>query len=195
MDTLELHLSKTTTPLYYLLLESMGLTSLELDHIASHVSLCIGIVTTLRGIPIRVQKNDLPLPIDICAKHNLIQEEVFRHGPEAKGFKDVVLDVATRANDHLSTSRQYIEDTRSKNPSLLNAAFCAFLPVVLSIDRFTNTRFRQKSIFYGWRKLISILSFVNRRIGNCRIVCGKRNGQRNSKESQKLCIDRTQVIH
>jgi NADH dehydrogenase [ubiquinone] 1 alpha subcomplex assembly factor 6 len=108
----------------------MGLMSLELDHIASHISLCIGIVTTLRGIPVRVQQNDLPLPIDLCIKHNLIQEDVFRQGPEANGFKDVVLDVATRANDHLSTSRQYIEDARSKNKDLVDASFCAFLPAV-----------------------------------------------------------------
>src|SRR5579859_6273297 len=78
MNALELHLSRTTTPIFYLLHESLGLMSLELDHISSHLSLCTGIVTTLRGIPFRARREELPLPLDICAKHNLVQESVFR---------------------------------------------------------------------------------------------------------------------
>jgi NADH dehydrogenase [ubiquinone] 1 alpha subcomplex assembly factor 6 len=105
----------------------MSLTSLDLDHISSHLSLCIGILTTLRGIPLRIPQNDLPLPLDLCAKHNLVQESVFRSGPEAPGLKDVVLEVATRANDHLSTAREYIEDLRGKNKEVLDRAFPAFL--------------------------------------------------------------------
>ena len=134
IDALELHLSRTTTPLYYLLLESIGLTSLELDHISSHLSLCIGIVTTLRGIPFRIRHSELPLPLDSCAKHNLVQESVFRHGPETPGLKDVVFDVATRANDHLNTARQYMEETRKKDQGLLNSAFPVFLPAVCHSD-------------------------------------------------------------
>ena len=90
----------------------------------------MGIVTTLRGIPIRARHGELALPLDICTKHNLVQESVFRQGPEAPGLKDVILDVATRANDHLNTSRQYIEETRKKNKDLLDSAFCVFLPAV-----------------------------------------------------------------
>ena len=121
------------TPLYYLQLESLGLLSLELDHVSSHLSLCVGIVTTLRGIPFRIKHGDLPLPLDLCAQKNLVQETVFRQGSEAPGFKDVVLEVATRANDHLNTARQYIEEMRDKNPDLLNSAFCVFLPVVFLV--------------------------------------------------------------
>ena len=118
--------------MYYLLLESLGLASLELDHISSHLGLCVGIVSTLRGIPFRAKVGELPLPLDICAKHNLVQETVFRQGPEASGLKDVVLEVATRANDHLNTARQYINEMKSKNNDLLKSAFCVFLPAVAS---------------------------------------------------------------
>jgi NADH dehydrogenase [ubiquinone] 1 alpha subcomplex assembly factor 6 len=104
--------------------------SLELDHISSHLGLCNGIVTTLRGIPFRIKQDELLLPLDICAKHGLVQETVFRQGPTATGLKDVVLEVASRANNHLSTSRKYIEELRSKNPYLLKSAFCVFLPSV-----------------------------------------------------------------
>jgi len=68
--------------------------------------------------------------LDICAKHNLVQETVFRQGPEAPGLKDVVLEVATRANDHLHTARQYINEMKGKNNDLLKSAFCVFLPTV-----------------------------------------------------------------
>jgi len=108
----------------------MGLLSLELDHICSHLSLCTGVVTTIRGLPIRIRHRELPLPIDICAKHNLVQEKVFREGPRAEGLRDVIFEVATRGNDHLSTARQYIENLRTKERDLLKAAFCVFLPTV-----------------------------------------------------------------
>jgi NADH dehydrogenase [ubiquinone] 1 alpha subcomplex assembly factor 6 len=144
MDALEAHLSKTSIPLCYLLLESLGLISLELDHVSSHVGLCVGIVTTLRGVPFRLKSNELPLPLDICAKYGLVQEQVFRQGPDAPGFKDVILEVATRSNDHLSTARQYIEDLRVKDPDLLKAGFCVFLNAVSisSCDPLTSRLFR-----------------------------------------------------
>jgi NADH dehydrogenase [ubiquinone] 1 alpha subcomplex assembly factor 6 len=119
--------------LYYLLLESLRLASLELDHISSHLGLCVGIVATLRGIPFRIKFNELPLPLDVCAKHDLVQETVFRQGPEAPGLKDVVLEVATRANDHLNTARQYIDDIRRKDDALLKSSFCVFLPAVSTL--------------------------------------------------------------
>ena len=85
----------------------------------------------LRGIPFRVQVGELPLPLDICAKHSLVQEQVFRQGPAAPGLKDVVYEVATRANDHLKAARQYIDDARGKDYDLLKSAFCVFVPAVL----------------------------------------------------------------
>jgi NADH dehydrogenase [ubiquinone] 1 alpha subcomplex assembly factor 6 len=130
LEALETHISKTSTPLYYLELESLGLPSLELDHISSHISLCMGIISNIRGIPFRLRHRELPLPLDICAKHGLVQESVFREGPQAHGLKDVIFEVATRANDHLSTLRQYIEELRKKDKKLLNSAFCVFVPAV-----------------------------------------------------------------
>src|SRR5436305_10206960 len=92
--------------------------------------MCSGLVATIRGIPFRMKYGDLPLPLDLCIKHNLVQEKVFRQGPEAPGLKDVVFEIATRANDHLNTAREYIEDTRNKSNNLLKFAFCVFLPVL-----------------------------------------------------------------
>ena len=82
-----------------------------------------------------MRRGELPLPLDLCEKHNLVQESVFREGPHAPGFKDVVFEIATRANDHLNAARQYVEDLRGKNKELLHSAFCVFLPVVLGCSR------------------------------------------------------------
>jgi NADH dehydrogenase [ubiquinone] 1 alpha subcomplex assembly factor 6 len=126
----------------------LGLRSLELDHIAYHLSLCNGIVNVLRGIPFRVKRNELPLPLDICAKHSLVQEEVFRRGPDAQGIKDVVLEVATRANDHLNTAKKHILELRSKDKELLASAFCVFLSAVYPMGNEFNNRLLRGSFLH-----------------------------------------------
>lgn len=154
-------MSKSVTPLHYLLLESLGLRSLELDHIAYHLSLCNGIVNVLRGIPFRITRNELPLPLDICTRHSLVQEEVFRRGPDAQGIKDVVLEVATHANDHLNTARKYVQELRSKDKELLGSAFCVFLSAVYPAGNKFNNRLLRDSILHRWSRKISILSQDN----------------------------------
>jgi hypothetical protein len=135
-------------------------------------------VTTLRGIPFRIKLDELPLPLDLCAKHNLVQETVFRQGPEAPGLKDVVLEVATRANDHLNTARQYIDDAREKNSDILRPAFCIFLPAVFPTEIPSNYRLHPGSIYPGLRKSTLIPSYGNQEIGSCHTECGRHSGQR-----------------
>jgi len=52
---------------------------------------------------------------------------VYRLGGEAPGLKDVVLEVATRARDHLGMGRAYIEENRGMDREILEFAFPAFL--------------------------------------------------------------------
>lgn len=130
IDALETHLSKIITPLYYLYIQSLGIPHWEMEHLLSHLSLCSGIVTTLRGISFRIKRNEFLLPLDICSKHSLVQETVFRMGSEAPGLKDAVLEVATRARDHLMVSKDQLEDVRKRDSRLLDAAFPAFLQIV-----------------------------------------------------------------
>lgn len=46
------------------------------------------------------------------AQHNCSQEDVLRFGSKAAGLKDVIFDVATRANDHLITARIMLGNLR-----------------------------------------------------------------------------------
>jgi len=196
IDSLETHLSKTSIPLYYLLLESLGLTSLELDHICSHIGLCVGIVTTIRGVPFRLKLNELPLPLDICAKYHLVQEQVFRQGAEAPGFKDVIFELATRANDHLVTARQYIKDLKGKDPNALKSGFCVFLSAVStsSLILLTRRSFRE-NIWRSWKRLISIHSYVNQGTGNFPTECGGHTFQATFSQYARIFITNKRTLY
>lgn len=50
------------------------------------------------------------IPSEYLSKHQVVEEEVYRKGMEAKGFRDSVFDTATRANDYLITARTMIKE-------------------------------------------------------------------------------------
>jgi NADH dehydrogenase [ubiquinone] 1 alpha subcomplex assembly factor 6 len=58
------------------------------------------------------------IPAEITAKHGVMQEDVFRKGPAAKGIGDAVFDFASIANDHLVTAREVFRDSAGKVPSV-----------------------------------------------------------------------------
>ena len=57
------------------------------------------------------------IPAEITAKHGVQQEDVFRHGGEAKGIDEAVFEFATVANDHLILAREmFKEEVEGKVP-------------------------------------------------------------------------------
>ena len=106
------------------------------DHLASHVGKAAGITTVLRGIPLlafpappnhhsnskglgmveqqrsRAQQGVVTLPLDVMAEVGVQEEDVLRKGADAKGLRDAVFKVATRASDHLITARSMLENLR-----------------------------------------------------------------------------------
>lgn len=130
LEALEGYAESAYSSLYYLLLESLHIHSTTLDHIAGHIGKAAGISAILRGVPLTAfpsppaktadqfspaQRGAVLLPLDICAKHGLRGEDVLRHGGAAEGLKDVVFEVATRANDHLLTARVMLAEARKKD--------------------------------------------------------------------------------
>jgi len=70
------------------------------------------------------------IPAEITSKHKVVQEEVFRQGPQAAGIEDAVFEFATLAHNHLNTARSGLggdspEDSRNKVPK-------EWLPVFLA---------------------------------------------------------------
>lgn len=52
------------------------------------------------------------LPLDVMAECGVREEDVLRQGGEAKGLRDAVFKVATRASDHLITARQMLRNVQ-----------------------------------------------------------------------------------
>ncbi|PSR79729.1 Squalene/phytoene synthase [Coniella lustricola] len=129
LAALEDYAEHTYSTLMYMTLASMGMRSVHMDHLASHIGKACGIVAVLRGVPILAAPprpvqtpNDLQaangrsqallLPLDVMAEAGLREEDVFRHGPDAPGLQDAVFKVATRANDHLITAREMLDNVQ-----------------------------------------------------------------------------------
>ncbi|KAK4888888.1 hypothetical protein LTR27_012287 [Elasticomyces elasticus] len=133
LSALETYAENTYSTLLYLTLQSLPLSSVTADHVASHIGKATGIAAVLRGLPIIAfpgprnkhsnqgqfgrdvgasRQGAVTLPLDIMAEAGVREEDVLRNGAGAKGLRDAVFAVATRANDHLITARQLLESVR-----------------------------------------------------------------------------------
>ncbi|QYT03262.1 hypothetical protein H0G86_010230 [Trichoderma simmonsii] len=125
LAALEDYAEHTYSTMLYATLASMPLRSMHVDHLASHIGKACGIVAVLRGVPVLAspaqpvqtpsgletpsRNQALLLPLDILAEEGVVEEHVFRQGPNAPGLQDAVFRVATRANDHLITAREMLK--------------------------------------------------------------------------------------
>lgn len=130
LSALEEYAENTYSTLMYSTLAALSVHSTHMDHLASHIGKACGIAAVCRGIPflaspppsvtspdnanIAPRRNPvLLLPLDVMAESGLKEEDVYRHGPDAEGFRDAVFTVATRANDHLITAREMLKNIRA----------------------------------------------------------------------------------
>jgi len=68
----------------------------------------------------------LVIPAEITSKHGVVQEEVFRQGPQARGIEDAVFEFATVAHDHLKTARSML-NVGGSNDKIPKEALPVFL--------------------------------------------------------------------
>ncbi len=130
LAALEDYAENTYATLMYITLATVPIRSVHLDHLASHIGKACGIVATLRGVPIlaapaqpiqgpsganvgTTRSPALLLPLDVMAEAGVKEEDVFRKGPNAEGLQDAMFKVATRANDHLITAREMLQNLKS----------------------------------------------------------------------------------
>ncbi|KAK1046144.1 hypothetical protein LTS16_006056 [Friedmanniomyces endolithicus] len=134
MAALESYAENTYSTLLYLTLQSLPMASLTADHVASHIGKATGIAAVLRGFPLLAfpgpppkhnnqnqfggdvggsRRGAVTLPLDIMAEAGVREEDVLRNGSNAEGLRDAVFAVATRANDHLITARQLLQQVRA----------------------------------------------------------------------------------
>ncbi|KAL9632193.1 MAG: hypothetical protein Q9164_005473 [Protoblastenia rupestris] len=133
LEALEKYAENTYSTLLYLTLQALPMASVTADHVASHIGKASGIVAVLRGLPLvafppppnhhsnsgvlggsleRGKQGAVMLPLDVMARTGVREEDVLRQGAEAKGLRDAVFEVATRASDHLITAREMVKNVR-----------------------------------------------------------------------------------
>lgn len=189
LESLEARSERIYSRQLYLHLNLLGVSSAPIDEIFSHLGKAIGILESILDVPSRMGvklnvKNDsspdpapariaknrkpslqdsargLSLPQEFLQKHNVVQEDVLRHGGAAKGFRDAVFDTATRANDYLITARTTIKKelpggrvSKDARPALVGTAVVPFLLNRLEaydFDPFVPA-FRFEAKGQGWR--------------------------------------------
>lgn len=131
ITALETYAESTYSTLLYLTLSALPVASVTADHLASHIGKAQGIAAVLRGLPLIAfppppnkhanqaafggdqRQGAVLLPLDIMARCGVREDEVLRKGAEAKGLRDAVFDVATRANDHIITAREMMKNLQA----------------------------------------------------------------------------------
>lgn len=122
LASLESYAESTSSRLHYLSLNLLGIRSDVVDELFSHLGKVSGLSLAISSIPyhshppphmrhsITKGASKLVLPREFVHQHNVVEEDVFRNGPNATGFRDAVFALATRANDYLITARKIIND-------------------------------------------------------------------------------------
>lgn len=148
LEEVELYAERTSSRLYYLSLNLIGVSSPAVDEAFSHLGKARGIAQMLSSMPFhagviqsnkpaekqvegegparrpkgvpRPRQRRLVLPAEYLSAHSVVEEEVYRRGAEASGLKDAVFDTATRANDYIISARSILRsEFPKKMPSFL----------------------------------------------------------------------------
>ena len=124
LDDLEDYAEQGHSSVLYLLLETLGVRDEESEYTASHVGVCSGITTIMRGFPHHASQSQMYIPADVMADKNL-EMNTFLRGPsspeQAQALRDSVYEMASQAYGHL-------DKARGLNPS--RSAIHALLPAV-----------------------------------------------------------------
>jgi NADH dehydrogenase [ubiquinone] 1 alpha subcomplex assembly factor 6 len=96
----------TQSNLLYLHLEAAAVADKDADHSASHLGKALGIVGLLRGQLHFLSRGINYLPLDECARHGVVVEELFQgKSLDSAGLRDVVYNMACCAQGHLQAAR------------------------------------------------------------------------------------------
>lgn len=154
LESLESYAESTSSRLNYLSLNLLGVRSDAMDELFSHLGKVSGLALATASIPyhshppphtrqsITKGARKLVLPREFVTQFNVVEEDVFRNGPNAHGLKDAVFSVATRANDYLITARTLIkEEFGGKVPPAAVAALVNATPARSFLERLQKADF------------------------------------------------------
>ncbi|KAJ7288305.1 Squalene/phytoene synthase [Mycena rebaudengoi] len=168
-ESLVAHAESVSSSVLYLLLAVLGLSSSErLAHAASHLGTSQTLATLLWSLPHHVGNRRMPIPADICARHKVSQEDVFRSGARAQGMDAAIFEFAVLANDHLLTARNvFKEEADGRVPKAAMPVFLAGVPVgtyLRQLERKGFNAFDRSLEMRDWRLSWNIWSGYQRRM-------------------------------
>lgn len=99
----------------------MGIRDMNADHAASHLGKATGLLTLIRAIPFQAKQRQLYIPVELCAKHSIVTEDVFS-GKVTSQLQEAVYEIANQAKSHVDLSRELNASVRyPANLALLQA--------------------------------------------------------------------------
>ena len=154
LASLESYAESTSSRLQYLSLNLLGVRSDAIDELFSHLGKVAGLSLAISSIPyhshppphmrnsITKGARKLVLPREFVHEYNVVEEDVFRNGPNAKGFRDAVFALATRANDYLITARKIVnEEFGGKLPQAVVSPLVGVVPARSYLERLEKADF------------------------------------------------------
>lgn len=121
LEALEAYGEGAETRRLNLLLESLGYRDQTLDHVASHLGKVRGLLSSVVFLPGFVREGRCSLPTDLMIREGCVEEELYRHGPKAKGAQEVVQAVVDQARGHLNSVKKELKDEKRAWPVWLEA--------------------------------------------------------------------------
>ncbi|SPO19620.1 uncharacterized protein UTRI_00047_B [Ustilago trichophora] len=154
LASLESYSESTSSRLHYLSLNLLGVRSDAVDELFSHLGKVSGLSLAISSIPyhshppphmrnsITKGARKLILPREFVHEYNVVEEDVFRNGPNANGFRDAVFALATRANDYLITARKMVkEEFGGKVPQAVVPPLVGVVPARSYLERLEKADF------------------------------------------------------
>ncbi|CAH2238834.1 NADH dehydrogenase (ubiquinone) complex I, assembly factor 6 [Pararge aegeria] len=127
LEDVETYAENTVSTIYYLLLCIAGVTNVHADHAASHLGKAQGIVNILRSVHVSNYHKTVCLPMELLMKYKISQQAVLR-GSDDENMRNVIFEIASRANSHLEKARKI------EVPTICNQLF---LPAI-AVDKYLN---------------------------------------------------------
>ena len=120
--------------LYFLLLECLVAEAgaevrrkhLDLDHLASHVAKCTGLVNVLRGVGHNASRGRCYVPTDLLVKHGAAHQHFLAGDPSSEGVAAACYDLSCRAKEHYDVADSIISKLKDYSVKSL------FLPITFA---------------------------------------------------------------
>ncbi|KAE8220427.1 hypothetical protein CF319_g6043 [Tilletia indica] len=156
LDSIERYAERTSSRLAYLELDLLGVRDEQMDEVCSHIGKARGLANLLASIPFHARmmtrsgggskdgQRRLTLPQEYLIKRDVVEEEVYRLGPDAPGLRDAIFDTATRANDYLISARTALSRAQfpgARVPAVLYPVLVGAVPAQNYLKRLEGVNF------------------------------------------------------